>query len=90
MLGPAKKLKWYRAIILSMLASGTATAAVSFPGLILNSNESSRIYLSASVSTLLIAVLEEDSLLCDKYRYRFLKYEIHKYPTYISLILTGK
>ena len=64
--------------------------AVSFSGLILNSNESNRIYFSASVSTLLIAILEEGSLLYDKYKYRSLKYELCKYPACVSLILTGK
>ena len=73
-----------------MHVSGTARTAVSFPGLILNSNESNRIYLSASVSALLIVVLEEGSLLCDKYKYRSLKYELCKYPACISLIPTGK
>ena len=51
-----------------MHASGTARTAVSFSGLTLNNNESSRIYFSASASTLLIAVLEEGSLFCNKYK----------------------
>ena len=73
-----------------MDVSGTARMAVSFSGAIVNSNESNRIYLSASVSTLLIAILEEGSLLCDKYKYRSLKYEICKYPACNSLILISK
>ena len=72
-----------------MHASGTARTAVSFSGLILNNNESSRIYFSASISTLLIAVLEEGSLFCDKYKHKSLKYELCRYPTSISLISTG-
>ena len=61
-----------------------------FSGLTLNNNESSRIYFPASASTLLIAILEEGSLFCDKYKYRSLKYELCKYPACISLISTGK
>ena len=73
-----------------MHASGTARTAVSFSELTLNNNESNRIYFSASTSTLLIAILEEGSLFCDKYKYRSLKYELCEYPACISLILTGK
>ena len=73
-----------------MHVSGTARTVVSFSGLILNNNESNRIYFSASVSTLLIAVLEEGSLFCDKSKYRSLKYELCKYPACISLTSTGK
>ena len=50
-----------------MHVSGTARTVVSFSGLILNSSESNGIYLSASVSTFLIAALDEGSLFCDKY-----------------------
>ena len=50
--------------------SGTARTAASFSGVILNNREySSRMYLSASVSILLIAALEEGSLFCDRYKY---------------------
>ena len=68
-----------------MHVSGTARTTVSFFGLIWNNNESNRIYLSANIFTLLIANLE-GSLLCDKYKYRSLKYELCKNPAYISLI----
>ena len=64
--------------------------AVSFSGVILNNNESSRMHFSASISTLLIANLEEGSLFCDRYKYKSLKYELCKYPACISLISTGK
>ena len=64
---------------------GTARTAVSFSGLILNNNKSNRIYLSASVSTLLIAILVEGSLLCDKYR--SLTCELCKY--YLSVPFCG-
>ena len=55
-------------MILSAQVSGTARTAVSFFGVILNNRESNRIYLSANVSTFLIADLEVGNLLCDKYR----------------------
>ena len=87
---PANKLEWYSVMILSMHASGTARTAVSFSGLTLNNNESSRTHFSASASTLLIAALEEGSLFCDKYKYKSLKYELCKYPVCISFISTGK
>ena len=51
-----------------------------FLDLILNNNESNRMYFSVSVSTLLITVLEEGSLLCDRYKYISLKYELCQYP----------
>ena len=68
--------------------SGTARTAVSLSEVILNNSEFGRIYFSASVSILLITNLEDDSLFCDKYKYRSLKYELCKYPAYISLTLT--
>ena len=67
--------------ILSMHASGTARTSVPFSGLILNNNESNRMYFSASVSTLFIDALEEDSLFCDIYKYISLKYELCRYLT---------
>ena len=70
-----------------MHTSGTARTAASFSGLTLINNESSRIYFSASASTLLIAILEEGNLFCDKNKHRSLKYELCKYPSCISLIL---
>ena len=76
-------------MILSMHVSQTTRTAVFFSGVILNNSESSRMYFSASVYTLLIANLEEDSLFCDSYKY-VLKYEIFKYPACISLISIGK
>ena len=59
---PANKLKWYRVIILSVHISGTASTAVSFSGVILNNNESNKMYHSGNVSTLLIAALELGNL----------------------------
>ena len=61
-------------MILSMHISGTARAAVSFSGVILNYSESNRVYLSANVSTFLIAALEVGNLFCDKYREMSLKW----------------
>ena len=49
-------------MILSVHISGTARTAVSFSGVILNNNESNRMYLSANVSTFLIAALEVGDL----------------------------
>ena len=62
------KLKWYKVIISSVHISGTARTAVSFSGEILNSSESNRMYLSANISTFLIAALEIGHLFCAKYR----------------------
>ena len=66
-------------MILSAQVSGTARTAVSFSGVILNNRESSRMYLSANVSTFLIAALEVGNLFCDKYRQISLKWELLKY-----------
>ena len=55
---PANKLEWYRVIILSVHTSEPASTAVSFSGVILNNNESNKIYHSANVSTLQITDLE--------------------------------
>ena len=74
-------------MFLSTHVSGTARTAASFSGVILNNMKSSRMYLSASVSTLLITTLEEGSSFCDKYKYMSLKYELCKYPTCISFNL---
>ena len=65
---PANRLEWYRVMILSVHVSGTAKTAVSSSGVILNIRESNRMYLSANVSTFLIAALEVGNLFCDKYR----------------------
>ena len=65
---PANKLEWYRVIILSEHISETARTVVSFSGVILNNSESNRMYLSANVSTFLIAILEDGNLFCAKYR----------------------
>ena len=53
--------------------SGIAKTAVSFPGVILNNNESKRMYHSPKASTFLIAALEDGSLFWDKYRNMSLK-----------------
>ena len=63
---PANRLEWYRIMILSAQVSGTARTAISFSGVILNNRESNRLYLSANVSTFLIAALEVGNLFCDK------------------------
>ena len=55
-------------MILSEHISGTARTAVSFSGVILNNSESNRMYLSANISTFLIAALEVSNLFCDKCR----------------------
>ena len=65
---PANKLEGYKVMILSAHISGTARTAVSFSGVILNNNESNRMYLSANVSTFLFTVLDVGKLFCDKYR----------------------
>ena len=62
---PANELEWYVIIILSVHVSGTARTAVSFSGVILNNRESNRMYLSANVSTFLIAALEVGNLFSD-------------------------
>ena len=62
-------------MILSVHTSGTANSAVSLFGIVtnLNSNESSKINLSAKVSTLCIALLLLGNLFWAKYQYRSLK-----------------
>ena len=65
---PANKLEWYKDMILLGHFSGTARTAVSFSGVILNNRESNRMYLSANISTFLIAALEVGNLFCDKHR----------------------
>ena len=42
------------------------------------------------LKNLFIAILEEGSLFCEKYKYRSLKYELWKYPACISLISIRK
>ena len=49
-------------MILSAHVSGTARIADSFSGAILNNRESNRMYLSANISTFLIAALEVGNL----------------------------
>ena len=77
---PVNKLEWYSIIILSMHGSGTARTTVSFFRLTLNTSESNRIYFSTSASTLLIAIMEEGSLFCDKYKYRSLNCKEPLFP----------
>ena len=55
-------------MILLVHISGTTRTTVSFSGVILNNSESTRMYISANISTYLIAALEVGGLLCDKYR----------------------
>ena len=57
---PANKLAWYRVTILSAQFSGTANTVVSFSGVgvILNTNQSNKMYPSANVCSFLITVLE--------------------------------
>ena len=57
---PANRLEWYRVMILSV--------HVSFSVVILNNKESNRMYLSANISTFLIAALEVGNLFYDKNR----------------------
>ena len=73
-----KQTLWYKVIILSVHVSGIARNAVSFSDDILNNNESSKTYFSANVSNFLIADFEDGSLFCDRYRYKSLKYGLHK------------
>ena len=63
-------------MILSAHISGIADNPVSFSGIVisLNSSESSKIYLSASASTLCIALFELGNLFYAKYNYISLKY----------------
>ena len=60
-------------MILSVQVSTTARTADSFSAVNLNSRKSSRMYLSHSVSSFLIAALEVGNLFCDKYRQMSLK-----------------
>ena len=85
-----KQILLYRVIILSAHISGIARTAVSFSNDILNSNESNKTYLSASVSKFLMADFKDGSLFYDKYKYRSLKYGLHRYPAWISLISMGR
>ena len=63
-------------MILSVHISGTASSAVSISGVVtnLNNNESNKMNLSVSVSTLHMAILLLGNLFCAKYKYRSLKY----------------
>ena len=54
-------------MILSTHSSGIAKTAVSFSGLIFNSEESNRTYLSDKASSFFIANFECGSLFHDKY-----------------------
>ena len=60
-------------MILLVHVSGIARTAVSFSGVTLNNRDSYRMYLSANVSTFLIAALEVGNLFFDKYRQMSLK-----------------
>ena len=64
----ADRLEWYRVIILSAHVSGIARTAVSFSEVILNNRESSRMYISANISTFLIVSLKVGNLFWDKYK----------------------
>ena len=57
---------------------GIARTVEPFSNDILNSNESNKTYLSASASNFLIADFKDGSLFCDRYKYRSLKYGLHK------------
>ena len=48
------------------------------PDDILNNNESNKTYFSANVSNFLIADFEDGSLFCNRYRYKSLKYGLHR------------
>ena len=78
-------------MILSAHISGIANNAVSFSGIVisLNSIEYNKTYLSASVSTLHIALFDFGNLFCANYWYISLKYGLLKYPSYISFMVTG-
>ena len=86
----ASKLLWYKVIILSVHVSGIARTVVSFSDDILNNNESNKTYFSASASNFLIADFKVGSLFCDTYKYKSLKYGLHKYPVWISLTSMGR
>ena len=60
---PANKLELCRVMILSVHVSQIARTAVSSSGVILDNSESNRMYLSANISTFLIATLEVGNLL---------------------------
>ena len=62
-------------MILSAHTSGTANSTVSLSGIVtnLNNKESSKMSLSAKVSTLHMALLLLGNLFCAKYKYRSLK-----------------
>ena len=55
-------------MILSVHVSETARTADYISGKIFNNRQSNRMYLSANISTFLIAALELGSLFGDKYR----------------------
>ena len=61
-----------------MHVSGTARTAVPFSDDILNNNKSNKTYFSDNVSNFQIANFEGGSLFCDKYKYRSLKYGLHR------------
>ena len=67
-------------MILSADVSGIARTAVSFSDDIQNNNESNKTYFSANVSNFLIADFEGGSLFCDRYKYKSLKYGLHRQP----------
>ena len=59
---PANILELYRAMILAVHVSGADRTADSFSCVLLNNREFNRIYLSAKISTFLIAALEVGNL----------------------------
>ena len=65
-------------MILSAHVSGIARTVFSFSDDILNNNESNKTHFSAHVSNFLIADFEDGSLFCDRYKYKSLKYGLHR------------
>ena len=63
---------------MSAHVSGIARTADPFSDDILNSNESNKTYLSDSSSDFLIVDFKDGSLFCEIYKYRSLKYGLHK------------
>ena len=78
-------------MILLAHISDIANNAVSYSGIVisLNSSESNKIHISASTSTLHIALFELGNLFCAKYRYISVKYGLFKYPTVSLVLLQG-
>ena len=68
----------YEELSLMVRYSDIARIAVSFSNYILNSNESNKTYLSNNASNFLMAGFKDGSLFCDRYKYKSLKYGLHK------------